>query len=162
MDTKQLTVAIKALAKITSRDSGRENIRHVHVFGAHTLEATNGHALLRVATSEPLDLAPGLYDPKMTLARLKAGVAPEPVADAPQYPDTETLIASIVAGESPAAPQNNWTPGLLATVFSALDDLTDGGVATAYHAAHPGDPMRVEARGDGLQVTAIIMPRRWK
>jgi len=78
---------LKALAPLTDK----LRYANVNVRPGGAIDATNGAAAI-VVRGVTHGLAPGQYDPKASLARIKAGVPPEPVTGADDFPDLDRVI----------------------------------------------------------------------
>jgi hypothetical protein len=157
----------KALASIVSTDSTRKILMHVHCRGLRTLEATDGHCAVQMTFPADLDLAVGLYDPKQTLARVKAGVSPERAApfihESWTFPNIDQVMPSKCEGFSERC-DVGLDPCLVGRVMEAVDD-----VLQAVGAKHSGitldasdDESAVLVYGEaaGVKVRAAIMPMR--
>jgi hypothetical protein len=158
----------KAFASIVSSDETRKNLMHVHIRAdKRTMEATDGHCAVQVTFPADLELAPGLYNPRHTLARIKANVAPENtnpyVTNTWAFPDVDAVMPSKCEGFSERC-DVGLDPCLVGRVMDALDDFLQ-----AFGAKHRGitfdasdDVSAVLVYGEaaGVKVRAAIMPMR--
>lgn len=158
----------KALASIVSTDVTRKTVMHVHVRNdRRTMEATDGHCAIQVMFPADLELAPGLYDPRSTLARVKADVAPEAalpfVHDQWEYPNVDQVMPSRCEGFTERS-DIGFNPALVGRVMDAVGDILH-----AVGATNPGimldtsddlSPALVYGDALGVKVRAAIMPMR--
>lgn len=155
---------VKALSShVASPKDFRLALGHIHARDAHTLEATDGHRVLVVRTVQPHGLAPGLYDPKTTLARIKASVAPEPVSTDAVFPDVSRVIPERADQPTPGAIYVN--PQYLADLAEAAALACDlGKITRAIRWQLPSEdlgPIRCDLdNADDVTVVGVLMPMR--
>jgi hypothetical protein len=158
----------KAFASIVSSDETRKNLMHIHVRAdKRTMEATDGHCAVQVTFPADLELAPGLYNPRHTIARIKANIAPENtnpyVTDTWSFPDVDAVMPSKCEGFSERC-DVGLDPCLVGRVMDALDDFLQ-----VFGAKHSGitfdasddlSAVLVYGEAAGVKVRAAIMPMR--
>jgi hypothetical protein len=158
----------KALASIVSSDETRKTITHVHIRAdKRTIEATDGHCAVQVTFPADLELAPGLYDPRQTLARVKASVSPEValpfIHDQWEYPNVDQVMPSKCEGFSERC-DIGLNPCLVGRVMDAVDDILQAvGATNAAIMLDISDdlsPALVYGEAAGVKVRAAIMPMR--
>lgn len=158
----------KALAVIVSTDDTRPNLTHIHARDARTWEATDGHCAVQVTFDADTELAPGLYNPKLTLARVKASVAPEPTnpntRDTWEFPNIDQVMPKKCEGFAERA-DASFNPALLSRVCDSVDGILRA-VSGATHTDVTVDlsddlsPALVYGKVPGAFVRAAIMPMR--
>lgn len=148
---------LKALGALTCK------IRYpyVNVRDDGTVEATNGAALIKI-TGYAHTLSPGQYDVKKAIAKIKADVAPEPVADADTFPNADRVIVG--ESEDGGAP-HGMDAGLMVDVWGALNTIASalGARALNVYRVQPGTASvatRISAEMDGVNVVCVVMPCR--
>jgi hypothetical protein len=158
----------RALGSIVSSDTTRRTICHVHVRDARTWEATDGHCAVQVTFDADTDLAPGLYDPRQTLARIKAGVAPELAApfihESWEYPNIDQVMPSKCTGFSERS-DVSFNPTLVSRVMDAANAVLcavsgAGHVGLTWDTSDDLPPVLVYGEAAGVKVRAAIMPMR--
>lgn len=158
----------KALASIVSSDVTRKTLMHVHCRDLRTLEATDGHCAVQVSFPSDLELAPGLYDPRQTLARVKAGVAPEIAApfihNSWEYPNVDQVMPSKCEGFSERS-DVSFNPVLVSRVMDAANAVIcavsgAGHVGLTWDTSDDLSPALVYGEAAGVRVRAAIMPMR--
>lgn len=164
MTHRELAKIIKAVGANASKDD-RRNLQHIHVRDAHTLEATDGAALLRVTLpGQGHGLALGFYDPKRALALLKADVLPQPELGV-LWPNTDAVIPR---EDTPCEISSHgvlFRPELFARVLDSVHALVECKPPTPVRLAFgdPLAPVRLDARSaDGVVVVAVVMPMRFE
>ena len=173
---KTLAALFRAVSLCASTDKTHPTLRHILVTGERSavLVATDGTCLIRVVLGEQstTGLVPGLYAPKESIARLKAGGAPVPSQEykAETFPQYDRVIPELRTSDAPVPPCHpRFDPALLARVMDAVDGALTDARETAVR-IQLGDsalsPMRLDAKGfvgndahDAL-VTAVVMPVR--
>ena len=158
----------KALGSIVSTDDTRPNITHIHARDARTWEATDGHCAVQVTFDADTELAPGLYNPKVTLARIKASVLPESTnpntRDTWEYPNIDQVMPKACEGFTERA-DASFNPALLSRVCDAVNGILCA-VSGAAHAGVTVDlsddlsPALVYGKVPGAFVRAAVMPMR--
>ena len=158
----------KALGAIVSTDLTRPNLTHIHARDARTWEATDGHCAVQVTFDADTELAPGLYHPRLTLARVKASVAPESTnpntRDTWEYPNVDQVMPKTCEGFTERA-DASFNPALLSRVCDAVNGILCA-VSGASHAGVTVDlsddlsPALVYGKVPGAFVRAAIMPMR--
>lgn len=158
----------KAIASIVSTDDTRPNMTHIHARDARTWEATDGHCAVQVTFDADTELAPGLYNPKLTLARVKASVAPESTnpntRDTWEYPNIDQVMPKKCEGFAERA-DASFNPALLSRVCDAVDGILRA-VSGVLHTGVTVDlsddlsPALVYGKVPGAFVRAAIMPMR--
>jgi len=158
----------KALAAIVSTDDTRPNLTHIHARDARTWEATDGHCAVQVTFDADTELAPGLYNPKLTLARVKASVAPESTnpntRDTWEFPNVDQVMPEKREGFHERA-DASFNPALLSRVCDAVDGILRA-VSGVMHTGVTVDlsddlsPALVYGKVPGAFVRAAIMPMR--
>jgi hypothetical protein len=159
----------KAFASIVSTDETRKTITHVHVRNdRRTMEATDGNCAVQVTFETDTELARGLYDPRHTLARVKAGVAPEIAApfihDNWEFPNVDAVMPSKCEGFSERS-DVSFNPELVSKVMDACKSILCA-VSGALHVGLTWDtsddlsPALVYGKVAGVSVRAAIMPMR--
>jgi hypothetical protein len=166
MDLKQTAKVFKGLSLFTSTDKTRLMLNHVYVRDDKTLDATDGHRLIRVTIPEGHNLPTGFYDPKKAQAMCKADVVPSPVqADAAwEYPDFLRVM--------PRKDDMGAATRFLGVDTRYLADCAEG-IQTALapfgfdHAVriqlpdNQMEPVRMDAEAfSGATAVVILMPRR--
>jgi outer membrane murein-binding lipoprotein Lpp len=157
----------KAFSAIVSSDVTRRTICHVHVRDVRTIEATDGHCAVQVTFPADLELAPGLYDARQTLARVKAGVAPELAApfihESWTFPNIDAVMPSKCEGFSERS-DVGFDPVLVGRVMNAVDDILQAvGVKHAgitWDTSDDLSPALVYGEAAGVKVRCAIMPMR--
>lgn len=162
------TALWKALGSIVSSDDTRPNITHIHTRDARTWEATDGHCAVQVTFDADTELAPGLYNPKVTLARVKASVAPESIVQDPDdvwiFPNIDQVMPKATEGFTERA-DASFNPALLSRVCDAVNDILCA-VSGASHVGVTVDlsddlsPALVYGKVPGAFVRAAVMPMR--
>jgi hypothetical protein len=157
----------KALASVVSTDSTRKTLMHVHCRDLRTLEATDGHCAVQVSFPADLDLTPGLYDPRQTLARVKASVPPERAApfihESWTFPNVDAVMPSKCEGFSERS-DIGFDPALVGRVMDAVGDILQAVGATnaviMFDSSDDLSPALVYGEAAGVKVRAAIMPMR--
>lgn len=134
---------------------------YVNVRDDGTVEATKGAALIKI-TGYAHTLPPGQYDAKKAIAKIKADVAPEPVADAAPFPDVDHVI---VAESEDGGTPHGMDAGLMVDVWGALNTIASALDARALNVyrVQPGTasgPTRISANMGGVDVVCVVMPCR--
>lgn len=171
----------RSLAKIVSKDSTRNAIRHVHVVGTHRIEATDGFRAVRYDLAAPHGLSPGLYDVKRSLLLLRAGQEPAPVEIGGPFPSFDALDgfkpgynpllrALRTDGESnrfareetmDAEHGQRLNAVSLAETAAAVAAIADDGLhAVDVTLGAHNDPALIRADGAHGRATALLMPIR--
>lgn len=163
METKELARIFKAVADNVSDDKSRNGLTHVFAKDASTLEATDGHALIRV--SFPVDghgLTPGFYEPKQSVALLKASVLPQPVALDYQWPQTDQVIPRIGNDCELTSDGIGFNPALLARVLDSAAKIANDKILTRSRFTFTDEhsPARIDIETIYIRVTAVVMPMR--
>jgi hypothetical protein len=159
----------KALASIVSSDETRKTITHVHIRAdKRTIEATDGHCAVQVTFPADLELAPGLYDPRQTLARVKASVSPEValpfIHDQWEYPNVDQVMPSKCEGFSERS-DVSFNPALVSRVMDAANAVLcavsgAGHVGLTWDTSDDLSPALVYGESAGVKVRAAIMSMR--
>lgn len=156
----------KALGSVASTDETRNVLMRVNVReDRRTMEASDGHCALQVTFDEDLDLAPGLYDWRVNAARVKAGVAPEPLKDDQQFPAIDKVMPEAQPGwkERPDVAMN---PQLVAKVCDAASTLLgtltgNTGIGLVWQVGPEDlDAVLAHVKAPGVRIRAAIMPMR--
>jgi hypothetical protein len=148
----------KALAPLTDKF----RYAYVNVRADGTIEATNGAAAI-VVRGVTHGLAPGQYDPKASLARIKAGVAPEPVAGADDFPNVDRAIPAQT--DDGSGEVFGLDALLMVKVMDALAAIgkANGCTALAVYRVQPGGPKGatlLTADFGTVNVACAVMPCR--
>lgn len=163
METKELVRIFKAVADNVSDDRTRGGLTHVFAKDARVLEATDGHALIRVTLpGDGHGLAPGYYEPKQATALLKAGVVPQPVALDYQWPSTDQVIPSL-ENECELGPNGiGFNPALLSRVLDSVARVANDKTLTRcrFLFTDANSPARIDVETIYVRVTAVVMPMR--
>lgn len=175
MEAKEWAKVFRGLENFTSDDKTRLMLNHVHVPDERHIEATDGHKLIRVETKAPHGLAPGFYEPKQTIALCKAGLAPQPVAQATvaangwTYPDFSIVIPKLPeeGEEVKVAPMVGLSLAYLAEIGEGMAAvLGPWGVGKSLGAkVRFGEselsPIRFDAQAhDEASAVVVLMPMR--
>lgn len=160
---KAMIAALKALLTHVSKDVTRPHLRSIYVRADGTLDATDGHRLLRVRLATAHGLPEGFYDAKASLARIKANLRPEPRADMQgyTYPDFEQVIPrNDITGEIARMVAVN--PSYLSDAADALAKVTGASKPKIQMRLGTSDldPIRLDATGDLGTAIALVMPMR--
>lgn len=166
MQLKHLGKLLSGVGYFVSQDTTRQMLCHAFVPNETTVEAADGHKLIRVTVPKGHGLAAGYYDVNRSLALCKAEVIPSPVipAESWQWPQLDLVIPPRVeAGEG--------VPGMLLDMRYVVETVTgmrhalapfghDNGVRVQF----PGDvrsAVRFDAVAEGgmASAVAVLMPR---
>jgi hypothetical protein len=164
MDNKRLISILRGTSEFTSDDVTRRNLTHVNVPTPTRIEATDGWRLVRIDTDAPHGLPVGYLDPKAALARAKCGAPIEAAAaDTFHWPAFDNVLAGTDApADKPESVGLN--PVLLADVAAALADVIGAGKkhapAITMHTRGALDPVRFDAKANGITAVALLMPMR--
>lgn len=160
METKEIARIFKAVADNASSDTTRA-IGRVYARNAHTFEATDGHALIRVTLSgDGHGLPSGFYDPKRTLVLLKADVMPAPETASYLWPQTDQVIPSLESECELTSNGIGFNAVLLSRVLDSVARITGADVRTRLVFTDHLSPARIDAEGNGIRVLAVVMPMR--
>ena len=160
MEAKELSKVWKAVSACASNDKTRHAISRVNVASATRIEATDGHVLIRWESAAPHGMAVGQYDPKKTLALLRAGVTPTPEQTQDQWPNTDALLTD-ADGERTPASCVGFDAALLGTLADAV--AVASGERLGHVQVHLGsslDPAIIRAKGNNGAAVGLIMPVR--
>jgi hypothetical protein len=158
----------KALSAIVSTDETRATLTCVHVRSARIFEVTDGHCAIQVTLDSDTFLSPGLYDPKATLARVKAGV--EPVAhpvekfNAKDYPNLDPIMREPVIGYTERC-DVGLDPRLVSRVNDAAADILSAVTGTKslgliWSVESDLDAVIIHGKAPGVRIHAAVMPMR--
>ena len=161
---KTLINVFRALSTHIYEDVTRPHLSGVHALDAHTLEATDGARLLRVKLKTPHGLTPGaVYPVKPGLARLRAGILPEPTDTGGRaFPDTAQVIPALESPEHKAARIVALNAEFLADASASLA-LAVGGKTVKTRVQFPTDPLdpvRLDAEGEAGVAVAVLASMR--
>lgn len=158
----------KALGSLASTDETRATFTCVHVRSPRVFEVTDGHCALQVTLDEDTPLAPGLYDPKATAARVKAGVEPVPHPrdkfDAAHFPNFDPILRAPVTGYA-----ERCDVGLNPELVSRVNDAAAGvilavtgakGIGLMWSIGDDLDAVILTGKAPGLRIHAAVMPMR--
>lgn len=158
----------KALGSLASTDETRATLTCVHVKGPRVFEVTDGHAALQVTLDFDTPLAPGLYDPKATAARVKAGVEPVPCPqdkfDRARFPDFDPILRAPVVGYA-----ERCDVGLNPELVSRVNDAAAGvifavtgakGTGLMWSVGEDVEAVILTGKAPDVRIHAAIMPMR--
>jgi len=193
---KIMSTVFKVLGGVASTDDTRKNLNHVHVrrvcevegvvVGSDVarLEATDGHALVRVEVplsflqGDQLGLREGFYAHKRAAALLAVGAEASPEIDEEYlWPATDQVIPSKLVPDADATvpahrTAQHYNPVLLADTLAAVGKIAaalSGDKRAIPTRIQLGDdelaPCRIDVRvfchGGGMaDITAVVMPMR--
>lgn len=162
METKELARIFKAVADNVSREIGRDTC-YIYAKNRHMLEATDGHALIRVTLpGDGHDFTPGFYEPKQSFALLKAGVIPKQVDAELSWPHTDQVIPSVGGDCELTSDGIGFNAALLARILDSVARITGDQVRTRFTFSCHLSPARIDAESNGIHVVAVVMPMRIK
>lgn len=158
----------KALASLASTDETRATLTCVHVRSTRILEVTDGHCALQVTLDADLPLTPGLYDPKMAVARVKAGIEPVPHPrdkfPAHNFPSFDPILRAPTVGYTERC-DVGLNPRLVSRVNDAVSDVVqavtgakDCGIL--WDIGEDVEAVILTGKAPGVRVHAAIMPMR--
>jgi hypothetical protein len=158
----------KALSTIVSTDETRMTLTCVHVRSARIFEVTDGHCAIQVTLDSDTSLLPGLYDPKATLARVKAGVEPvtHPVEkfNAKDYPNFDLIMREPIIGYTERC-DVGLDPRLVSRVNDAAADILSAvtgakGFGLIWSVESDLDAVIIHGKAPDVRIRAVIMPMR--
>lgn len=159
----------KALASLASTDETRATLTCVHVRSARVFEVTDGHCALQVTLGADLPLAPGLYDPKAAVARVKAGIepVPHPVDKFPadRYPNFDPILRAPTVGYAERC-DVGLNPRLVSRVNDAAADVLQAvtgakdSCGLMWSVGDDLDAVILTGKVPGARIHAAVMPMR--
>ena len=158
----------KALASLASTDETRATLTCVHVRTPRVLEVTDGHCALQVTLDADLPLAPGLYDPKVAVARVKAGIEPVPHPrdkfDAASFPNFDPILRAPTVGYTERC-DVGLNPRLVSRVNDAVSDVVQAVTGAKdcglmWDIGEDVEAVILTGKAPGAFVRAAIMPLR--
>jgi hypothetical protein len=156
----------KALGSIASTDETRSVLMRVHIReDRRTWEATDGHCALQVTFDADTDLAPGLYDWRASVARVKAGIAPEALKDDSQFPAVDKVMPEAKPGFD-MRPDVAMNPQLVSRICDAASSILgavagNAGTGLIWQVGPEDlDAILAHVKAPGVALRAAVMPMR--